>query len=1413
MQNITARRRADTQLRRLVNLSEQLLSPGSLLEKTKRITDGVVGILDADFARIWLTRPGDICDVGCVHGSATAGPHVCELRDRCLHLVASSGRYTHIDGETHRRVPLGCYKIGRVAVADEPGFLTNDVTNDDRVHDREWARKLGLVSFAGRKLQAPDGETIGVLALFSKHAIRPDEEVLLGTIAGMTSQAILTAQAEESLERKERYYRSLLHNIHEDIVVVDRDYRITDVNEACLTSLGVECDDIIGQPCFELRHGLPGPCNEHGVVCRLKEVFETGEAHSCQREGRRADGSKSFAHVLFSPMLDESGEVTHVIEALRDYTNLAMAQEAMKESEARFRTLFESAVDGILVADAETRKFVMANRQFCAMLGYESGELAGLAVDDIHPEADLPEVHHQFDRIARAEIEVAADVPVLRKDGTVVYSDICATPVEIAGRACLMGIFRDVSSRRRSEERLARVNDCLLGLSTDSDANVNAICALAGELLGGSCALYNRLDHGVLRSWGLWNTPPDYNPVDKAEGHICTDLIGDDDRSMRVIRDLPKTNYAESDPNVLRHRLQTYVGHVVLCDGARVGSLCVLYPTDVEPSEDDLRILGIAASALSAEEERRRATADRQDHVRFLESLDQINRTIQIAEDSEQMLESIAQITQGIFACDRAWIVHACDADAPPEYDSLIDACCPEGLGTGGPAERLEGAQQLCEAALAAPGPITFDVGMIVAIHPKSGGAWLFGVHQCQARTWTKQERRLLQEIGRRVGDGLSSLLILRELKQSETRFRALVEQAADAVFVLDDEGQIVDVNQRASDSLGYTRDELHAMNIADVDVEVVEKQHRERFWETLRPGEPVTFEGVHRRKDDSTFPVEVRLGLLQFDERRLQLGLVRDISERKQTVRALQESERKYRGLVENQPIGVVIHRMDGEVVYVNQAIVSILGYESADDLVGGSVLSFVHPDDIPSMTSRLGAILETGGAQPVAAERLARKDGSYVPAEITGSPISYQGEPAVQVMILDITDRKRAEQERRELEDQLHHSQKLEAVGQLAGGVAHDFNNIITAILGNVELRIEGMRTELGSEHRAVRSMEDIAQAAERAAALTRQLLTFSSRGVKRPEVLDLNKILAGLDKMLRRLISENIVLTAEREDKLWAVQADSGQMEQVIVNLVVNAVHAMPDGGLLTMETRNVILDSSYTDRNLEAQPGPHVLLAVSDTGHGMEAATMARIFEPFFTTKPLNRGTGLGLSTVHGIAKQSDGHVTVHSEPGYGTTFKVYLPVVDVVHTEAPEPQKAEDLRGGETVLVCEDDEIVRELTAALLDSGGYVVLTASGGSEALEVAKSHPGSIDLLVTDVIMPGMNGRMVSEHLQGQLEGLQTLFISGYTADIIAHHGMLDEGVEFLAKPFTRQGLLAKVRDVLGAAPGYPTVQPGHE
>jgi two-component system cell cycle sensor histidine kinase/response regulator CckA len=571
--------------------------------------------------------------------------------------------------------------------------------------------------------------------------------------------------------------------------------------------------------------------------------------------------------------------------------------------------------------------------------------------------------------------------------------------------------------------------------------------------------------------------------------------------------------------------------------------------------------------------------------------------------------------------------------------------------------------------------------------------------------------------------------------------------------------------------------------------------------------GEFVRFDATHRTAAGQIREIDFTMRPMRDSGGNVQAIIAegRDLTELKQAERTLSESTERLRLAMQAARMGTWEWDVEQDRVTWSPETLRIFGVTAEE--FGGTYAAYAR-FVAPEARAEVGAIVEQFLAHSEKSaviqyeHEIVRGDGERGWVEVRGMTfVSREGRPSrLAGVCVDITDRKQAEAQREELEAQLRQSQRLEAIGHLAGGVAHDFNNILTAILGNVELSMDSVRTDLGADHSVVQSMAQIELAAQRASALTRQLLAFSRRDVTQPQALSLNRTLAALDQMLRRLISEDVELKVATAPDLQSVWADAGHMEQVIVNLVVNAVHAMPDGGRLTLETQNVVLADDYPDSHADARGGPHVMLAVSDTGHGIDPAIRERIFDPFFTTKPADKGTGLGLATVHGIVKQAGGHIMVYSEPGHGTTFKIYLPAIDQSPTERPtSTQSLAASGGGETILLCEDDDPVRALIAQTLRSGGYNVISTSRAAEALAAVEAHPGTLDLLITDVIMPDMNGRALSERIAAVRPSLRTLFISGYTSNVIAHHGVLDDGVEFLEKPFTRQQLLQNVRAVL--------------
>jgi len=529
--------------------------------------------------------------------------------------------------------------------------------------------------------------------------------------------------------------------------------------------------------------------------------------------------------------------------------------------------------------------------------------------------------------------------------------------------------------------------------------------------------------------------------------------------------------------------------------------------------------------------------------------------------------------------------------------------------------------------------------------------------------------------------------------------------------------------------------------------------------------------------------------------DRLVRLGpAVLEALERARQREALRRQERLLRQIIDANPSLIFVKDWDGRFVLVNEATAQVYGTTVAA-LVGKTDADFnPNVEEVAHFLRHDRDVMSSGQPKVIAEEAVTNpttRETRWFQTIKMPLRSREEGTATLLGVSTEITERKR-------LEEQLLQSQKMEAVGQLAGGVAHDFNNILTAIVGYTDL----LAAELGTNVQQLEDLEEIRKAARRAAALTRQLLAFSRKQVLEPRIIDVNGVVSNLDKMLRSLISENIELKTVLADDLAAARADPNQIEQVIMNLAINARDAMPEGGTVTIETRNATLDDAYAAQHVSVIPGAYVMLAVTDTGCGMDEKTQSRIFEPFFTTKPPGRGTGLGLSTVYGIVKQTGGNIWLYSEPGKGTTFKIYLPAIAALPEDIGKVAPADALpHGGGTVLVVEDDEQLRRLTHRALASQGYTVLEADRGSTALDIARRHKGHIDLLLTDVIMPDTNGRKLAETIRAARPGLRVLYMSGYPDGAIASHGMLEPGVAYLPKPFTTEAVARRVREVLEA------------
>jgi two-component system cell cycle sensor histidine kinase/response regulator CckA len=668
------------------------------------------------------------------------------------------------------------------------------------------------------------------------------------------------------------------------------------------------------------------------------------------------------------------------------------------------------------------------------------------------------------------------------------------------------------------------------------------------------------------------------------------------------------------------------------------------------------------------------------------------------------------------------------------------------------------------------------DRGMVISRGPKGEPLRVIGTHA------DITERRNMEERLRRNEERLNLALSAAHMGVWEW------DIATDAVFWSEECQQII-----GESALDNTQDGFYRLIHPD-DVERV----RMETTAAMQSRDPLTMEYRLVRPDKRVIWIFDR-GQTIFDAAGKpvrMVGALVDITARKQAELALRESEERFRKLVEEAPDAIFIqtHKC---FAYGNRACAELFGAASMDELIGKPVLDCFHPDCRDAVVERIRRLNEEGENAPLNNECILRPDGAVVPVEVSAIPFVFEREHGALVFARDVSERKKAEMERERLQVQLLHSQKMESIGRLAGGVAHDFNNMLGVINGYAELLLDEMSTEspLRTE------ITEIRNAGQRAARLTQQLLAFSRKQILLPQVIDLNVLMAEMEHMLRRLLGADIEFHTTLAPDLGAVKADPGQIEQVIVNLAINARDAMPRGGKLAIETRNLDLDEAYASRHVSVLPGSYVMLSVTDNGVGMSEEVMSRVFDPFFTTKERGKGTGLGLSTAYGTIQQSGGAISVYSEPGRGTTFKVLLPRVNAPVAEQKPATQGPVERGTESILLVEDEESVRNMAERVLSRSGYHVIAAVHGMDALSIMGQPGLRVDLLLTDMIMPGMNGRELAAKLIEGRPDLKVLFMSGYADNAMVENGLLEAGASFINKPFGVAELVRRVQEVLGA------------
>lgn len=1078
-----------------------------------------------------------------------------------------------------------------------------------------------------------------------------------------------------------------------------------------------------------------------------------------------------------------NAEETRVFEAigrrLADGLTSILAYRNLKESEAEYRQIVDTANEGILVSGPDdTTTFV--NARMAEILGHSCEAMIGRPLTDFMFEEDVPDHVRKIEN-RRQGMPECYERRFRHRDGRTIWTHVSATPIFDGEHRSngAFAMFSDITDNKRAQIRL---NEQLHFLQQLLDSIPIPVYYKDKDGLYLGCNAAFEAFIGSIRKDIIGKTIHQLVPKERADRHH------------------------EADMALLSHPgEQTYEVSGINKDG---NYRDVIFNKASFVDAHD-RVAGTVGVLMDITE-RKEAERQRLANLRFFECMDRVNRAIQGADDLEAMMKDLLDEVLSIFDCDRAFLVYPCDPESPT-WNVPMERNKPEYPGVRDLKQAIQMDPQIAEKhriLLAAEGPVAFGPGtphmlpediskqfgfkgmLAMAIYPKTNSPWEFGIHQCAyARVWTAEEMRVFEAIGRRLTDSLSSLRAYRDLGKSEEFLDNVVEHIPNMIFVKDAQTlSFVRINRAGERLLGYSREELLGKTDYDLFPEKAADRFTAKDSEVLNSNTPIDIpeEVIVNKNQDKLIlhtkkiPLVDESGVSQF-----LLGISEDITERKQA----EASIRQLSLAIAQSPVSIIITDVKGTIEFVNTKFTQVTGYSSAEAL-GQTPRILKSGKTPPEEYSRLWRTIRSGGVWRGAFHNR-KKNGDLFWEQATIAPVRNVDNVITHYVAVkeDITERKK-------LEAQLIQAQKMESVGRLAGGVAHDFNNMLGVITGYAEMALD----KLEPDNPLFGSLNEIFNAAKRSAGLTRQLLAFARRQVMAPKVLDLNRTVEGMLKMLRRLIGEDIDLVWLPDADVWPVKMDPAQIDQILANLCVNARDAIADGGKITIETGVTTIDEAYCADHAGFVPGDFVVMTVSDDGQGMDKATLSMIFEPFFTTKELGKGTGLGMATVYGIVKQNEGFINVYSEPGYGTTFRIYLPRHVVTNARAIEKGPATAIiRGHETILLVEDEPAILDLTQLMLARLGYEVLAAATPDSALRLAAEHPGEIQLLITDVIMPNMNGRELAKRLLSLRPAIHYLFMSGYTEDVIAHHAVLDEGIHFIQKPFSFKALATKVREVL--------------
>jgi two-component system, cell cycle sensor histidine kinase and response regulator CckA len=1252
-------------------------------------------------------------------------------------------------------------------------------------------------------------------------------------------------QAQEEKLMSEQRYLQLIEQAGDGIFLLDKDQRFIIVNSKGCEMLGYTKDEMRNLTILDTY-----PDELLDPAKKRQDLIRTSGSHRFERPMKRKDGTTFLIEARVTVLKD--GTFQGIVH---DITSQRQAEEALKKSEALYRTIFENTGNATVLLGADTT-ILLANSNFEKLSGFSREELEGkISWTSFVDKEDLSRMrqYHELRRKESGSAPETYEFKFINRNSVMKY--IFLSVALIPGTSDSIASLMDITERKQAEKELQEKTEeldrffsvaldllCIadtdgnfrllnpawertLGYTRDElmskkflefihpedvDSTLEAVNVLASQREVINFQNRYQCKDGSYR-WIEWRSVPAGNLI-YAAAHDITDRKLAEDTLRAVAKEWQITFDAvgsavwllDDNQRILRanHATSTIFGKD---PGDVIGHFCweIVHKSSCPLPE---------CPAIRAQNTLRRESMELPIGDRWLEVVvdpvlndeGRLQGLIHIVDDITERKEAERQIQK-----------------SEEKYRTLVENL---NVGvyrnTGGPhGQFLEANPALIKMF----GYESFEEIIKLPIsgfylNPEERKFYMEEIQQ--SGSMKDKELAMKKKDGSPIWVSISAkaqynengeikwmdgvLEDITEQKKAEemlsrqiTLFRNLFESSPEAIAVLDQEDRILEMNRAFESLFGYTQTEATGHRINDLLAPgPYLKDAQDTTQAVIRNGQIIQKEGIRCTKDGR--PVHVSLIGYPIVLNGLQIGafaIYRDITVQKQAQEELLESEERFRLAFLTSPDAININQLnDGMYVDINEGFTVLTGFTRGNVIGKTSIeINIWHdPDDRKKL---LRGLRDNGYYENLEAQ-FRRKDGSIGTGLMSARIINLKGIPHILSITRDITELKRAEEEKDKLEAQLIQAQKMESIGRLAGGVAHDYNNMLSAILGHVEMAKE----KCPPSEPIYNDLEVIEKAAKRSATLTRQLLAFARRQTVTLKILDLNDVVAGMLKMLQRLIGEDIDFAWMPGAGLWQVKIDPSQIDQILANLCVNARDAIDSIGKITIETENIVLDESYCAIHPGTLCGQFVMLAVSDDGRGMNKEILDQIFEPFFTTKDIGKGTGLGLATVYGIVKQNNGFINVYSEPGKGSTFKVYLPRFQGTDTEPKVENMTETIIGGkETVLLVEDEEVILNLGKVILEKLGYHVLAAGTPSEALRIAKMHVGEIQLLITDVIMPEMNGHDLVQSINNIKPGIKCLYISGYTANVIVHRGILDEGVHFLQKPFSMKDLAEKVRIAL--------------